>query len=172
LFPIRAFRHCPACGKARADVGANPLKCGCGFTYFFNPTVAAGAFLFDPAGRALFIRRSNEPAKGLLAVPGGFIDLGETLEAGLRRELREEVGLVVTELRFVCSEENAYPYEGVTYPVVDCLFAGKVTDPKAAKPLDGVARIEWHELSAVRDDELAFPSIRTGRRKLRDVHTT
>jgi len=172
LFPIQAFRHCPGCGRARTEVGTNPLNCGCGFTFFFNPTVAAGAFLFDPAGRVLFIRRSNEPAKGLLAVPGGFIDLGETLEAGLRRELREEVGLTVTELRYICSEENAYLYEGVTYPVVDCLFAGKVTDPGAAKPLDGVARIEWHPLSAVRDDELAFPSIRTGPQKLLGPHTT
>src|SRR5439155_25600969 len=121
---------------------------------------------FDPAGRVLFIRRANEPAKGTLAVPGGFIDLGETLEAGLRRELREEVGLVVPDLRFVCSEVNHYLFAGVTYPVVDCLFAGTVADAAAAEPLDGVARIEWHRLADVREEDLAFPSIRTGRRIL------
>jgi ADP-ribose pyrophosphatase YjhB (NUDIX family) len=167
LLPIEQFRHCPACGNARADVGSNPLKCTeCGFTFFFNPTIAAGAFLFDPADRVLFIRRAHEPAKGALAVPGGFIDFGETVEAGLRRELHEEVGLIVTELRFLCSDVNHYPFLGVTYPVVDCLFAGNVADPATAKPLDGVAKIEWHRLTDLREEELAFPSIRTARRKL------
>jgi ADP-ribose pyrophosphatase YjhB (NUDIX family) len=147
--------------------GANPLDCvDCGFVFFFNPTVAAGAFLFDPAGRVLFIRRAHDPAKGMLAVPGGFVDFGEPVERGLRRELQEEVGLDVEVLRFVCSEVNNYPYRGLTYPVVDCLFVGNVPDPAAAKPLDGVAQIEWHRLDEVKEEELAFPSIRTGRRFL------
>jgi ADP-ribose pyrophosphatase YjhB (NUDIX family) len=166
VFPIDQFRHCPACGIPRT-AGTNPLTCpACGFTFFFNPTVAGGVFLFDPDDRVLFIRRANEPAKGMLAVPGGFIDFGETLEEGLRREVREEVGLEVIALRYVCSETNEYPYRGVTYPVVDCLFAGRVTDGGSAAPLDGVAGIEWHRLAAVRDEDLAFPSIRTGRRTL------
>lgn len=169
MYPVRSFRHCPSCGARRppADVGTNPLRCpACPFTFFFNPTVAAGAFLFGPDGRALFIRRAHDPAKDMLAIPGGFIDAGETLETGLRREIEEEVGLTVTNLRFVCSEVNVYPYAGVEYPVVDCIFTGSVDDPGLVRPLDGVAGIEWHRLVDVRDEDLAFPSIRTGRRVL------
>jgi ADP-ribose pyrophosphatase YjhB (NUDIX family) len=148
-------------------VGTNPLRCrDCSFSFFFNPTVAAGAFLFDAADRALFIRRANDPAKGSLAIPGGFIDVGETLESGLRREIEEEVGLAVAELQYVCSDINDYIYDGVTYPVVDCIFTGRVTDPNAARSLDGVAGIEWCMLRDVREDDLAFASIRAGRRAL------
>jgi ADP-ribose pyrophosphatase YjhB (NUDIX family) len=169
VFPVEAFRCCPSCGAARpeSDVGTNPLRCGdCGFTFFFNPTIAAGAFLFDAAGRCLFIRRANEPAKGTLAVPGGFVDVGESLEVALPREIREEVGLTVTHLRYVCSAVNEYPYAGVTYWVVDCIFAAEVSDPASARPLDAVAGIEWHRIEDVGEEELAFPSIRIGRRVL------
>ena len=88
------------------------------------------------------------------------MDAGERLEIALAREIEEEVGLTVADLRYVCSEVNDYPFAGVIYPVVDCIFTGKVTNPEAARPLDGVAGIEWRALDAVRDEELAFPSIR------------
>ena len=84
LPPAEAFRHCPKCGSARpGPAGDNPFRCpACGFTLFFNPTVAAAGFLFDAAGRALLIRREKEPAKGKLAIPGGFVDAGETGRRG------------------------------------------------------------------------------------------
>jgi len=102
----------------------------------------------------------------MLAIPGGFIDVDEPVEVGLRREIREEVGFDVGDLRYVGSDVNHYPYQGVTYPVVDCLFAGAVPAGANARPLDAVAGIEWHRLADVRGEDLAFPSIRTGRRLL------
>jgi ADP-ribose pyrophosphatase YjhB (NUDIX family) len=134
--------------------------------FYFNPTVAAGAFLLDSANRALWIRRAHEPRQGTLAIPGGFIDFGETLEDGLRREIREEVGLDVGELRMVASGVNEYPYRGVIYSVVDCVFAGRIRPGMEPQALDGVAGLEWHPLDAVRDEEIAFPSVRLGRAAL------
>ncbi len=45
-------------------------------------------------GRLLVVKRGNELAKGLWAVPGGRLELGETIAEGVVRELREETGLV------------------------------------------------------------------------------
>lgn len=54
-----------------------------------------GAIIKDEAGRLLLIKRGHEPGKGLWSIPGGRIEPGESDEAALVREVREETGLVV-----------------------------------------------------------------------------
>jgi ADP-ribose pyrophosphatase YjhB (NUDIX family) len=60
-----------------------------------RPTVAVGVVLLD-GERVLVIRRKKPPAEGLWSVPGGKVELGESLEAACLRELREETGLSAT----------------------------------------------------------------------------
>jgi NAD+ diphosphatase len=164
---IEPFRHCPRCGSGLSDAGRNPIVCApCDFKWFSNAGCATGAFLFDADDRVLFIRRAHEPKKGYLAIPGGFIDPGETAEGALRREILEEVGLEIDSLRYVCSQPNRYNYAGVTYDVCDFIFAGTVENPGDAQMLDGVADIEWRRLEEVSETELAFPSIIRGRAML------
>lgn len=69
-----------------------------------EPTV--GALIFDPDGR-LFLMRSHKWG-GRYVVPGGHVELGETLEAALRREVAEETGLAIRDIRFVCMQEFIY----------------------------------------------------------------
>ena len=49
----------------------------------------------------LLIRRKHDPYAGCYALPGGFVEIGETVEAACRREAREETGIEVGELRLV-----------------------------------------------------------------------
>jgi 8-oxo-dGTP diphosphatase len=66
-----------------------------------TPLLTTDCVIFDGAARLLLIRRKNEPFKNAYALPGGFIDVGETTEAACRREVLEEAGIVVERLVLV-----------------------------------------------------------------------
>jgi ADP-ribose pyrophosphatase len=59
------------------------------------PRIAVGAFVFKD-NRILLVRRGLPPAKGLWAIPGGKVKLGETLQQATEREIKEETGLIVS----------------------------------------------------------------------------
>jgi 8-oxo-dGTP diphosphatase len=59
-----------------------------------RPIVGVGAVIVD-AGKVLLVKRRYEPLAGHWSIPGGTVELGETLEAGIVREMREETGLEI-----------------------------------------------------------------------------
>jgi ADP-ribose pyrophosphatase YjhB (NUDIX family) len=161
--PWQQFRYCPRCGAPRAASGESPapFRCeACEFLYFFNPATAVAALVVRDDGMALFIRRAKDPARGKLALVGGFVDVGESAEGALRREIREEVRLEIDDLRFLSSTPNQYRYAGTVYPVVDLMFSARAAGAPTAEALDGVESVHWLDPRAVDLEELAFPSMR------------
>jgi hypothetical protein len=61
-----------------------------------TPALTTDCVIFDPVGRVLLIRRKHEPSAGSHALPGGFVKIGETVEATCRREVREKAGIEVS----------------------------------------------------------------------------
>lgn len=157
--PSALFRHCPKCAAARTtEIDAVRFVCeACGFVYYYNVAVSSAVLILAENGSALFIRRARDPAKNKLALPGGFIDRGETAEAAAIREVSEEAGVKLARVEFLASFPNLYSYRGVDYPVVDLFFIGRV-QAAVASPLDDVTEIVWAPPRAVAEEELAFPS--------------
>jgi len=65
-----------------------------------RPIVGVGGVIID-RGRALLIRRGSEPLLGEWSIPGGMLELGETLEEGVARELLEETGLTARVIELI-----------------------------------------------------------------------
>ena len=96
--------------------------------------------------RVLLVRRKHEPFAGMWAIPGGFVDMDEPLEAAAKRELREETGVEAGRLEqlHTFGDPGRDP-RGRTISVVYLarVDAGRVR-PEAA---DDAAEVGWHSLS-------------------------
>ncbi|MFB7408536.1 NUDIX domain-containing protein [Streptomyces sp. NPDC056202] len=92
--------HCTFCGAAHPADAGWPRTCpACGGTAYRNPLPVAVALLPVTDGTdtgLVVITRTIEPARGEVALPGGFIDHGEDWRAAVARELREETGIAAS----------------------------------------------------------------------------
>ena len=117
------FNYCPNCGAEKPEIirGMKILCATCGFQ-FYQSTAAAVAVLISCGDRYILLKRGRDPGKGLLDLPGGFVDPDESAEEACRREIREEIGAEIHDLRYLTSHGNTYPYKGITYKTCDLLF--------------------------------------------------
>ena len=87
--------------------------------------------------------RGKNPAKGTLDLSGGFIDMNETGEEGVSREVKEETGLIVTKRNIFFSLPAFYLYSGFLVHTLDLFFSCKVEDDTQLKAMDDVAESFW-----------------------------
>ena len=110
----------------------------------------------------LVVRRKNDPGKDMLDMPGGFIDMDETGEEGMAREVKEETGLEATEVTYQFSYPNTYLYSGFVVHTLDLFFKVKVKDLSHVEAMDDAAAYYWIPLSEIHIEDFAFDSIRKG----------
>jgi 8-oxo-dGTP diphosphatase len=131
------------------------------------PMMGVGAVVVRE-GRVLLVRRGNEPLKGQWSLPGGGLELGESLEAGLIREVREETGLTVEIVELVELLDRIHRDAGrVRYHYVIADYLCRVTggELQAASDADAVRwveRAEWNSHSALALDPVTVRVIETG----------
>lgn len=151
------MNYCPKCGgtlKVQAVAGDHRerLVCQeCGFVFYQDPKVSACTIpVID--GKVVLVKRAINPGRGLWVFPGGYMDLGETVEEAAARETREEVNLDVRVTRLV----GVYSYRTpVVVVVYACEVVGgelRIDRESEAVGLFSEAEIPW--------EELAFPSTR------------
>ncbi len=87
--------HCSYCGTKFPESFSFPITCNvCQQITYSNP-IPVAVILLPVDNGILLVRRGIEPQKGKLALPGGFIETGETWQEGGARELREEAGVII-----------------------------------------------------------------------------
>ena len=128
--PLESFHFSPRCGSADfTEHNEKSKNCGgCGFVYYFNSSAAVVAVIENGKGEILVARRGKEPAKGSYDLPGGFIDLFETAEEAVCREVLEETSLIATNPLYLFSIPNIYLYSGFEVHTVDLFFKCTVND--------------------------------------------
>lgn len=159
----RIFNFCPSCGSREITFdGIKKFTCGdCSFTYFHNIAAAAGTIL-ECDGKVVLIRRKQEPGKGMLDLPGGFIDPDETAEEGARREIQEELKIEVGPLQYLGSYPNTYEFKDVSYRSCDLLFYCRIDEFPREFDEKEAEELLFMDPFEIKDEEIAFESIRKG----------
>jgi 8-oxo-dGTP diphosphatase len=121
-----------------------------------RPVVGIGGVIIED-GRALLIRRGAEPLRGHWSIPGGTLEIGESLQAGVARELLEETGLKVRVLDVIEVFDRIFPAEDSAsegsprgprfhYVIVDYLCERISGEPRAGSDVTDVAFAREDEL--------------------------
>lgn len=125
------------------------------YTYNYpRPAVTADCVVLtkEEVPKVLLIQRANEPYKGCWAFPGGFMEMNETTEQCAIRELKEETGLDVREMKQLgCYSDVDRDPRGRTITVAYLAF---IDEPQEVQGLDDAAKAEWFPINDL--PELAF----------------
>ena len=136
------------------------------------PLVAVGAIIVKE-DRVLLVRRGSAPMKGHWTLPGGVLELGESLHDGVVREVREETGLIVEPVELVELVERIHrEQERVQYHYVIADYLCRVTGGEAraasdADDLRWVERAEWNSHSVLKLDPITVLVIEMGWQRAR-----
>jgi ADP-ribose pyrophosphatase YjhB (NUDIX family) len=134
-----------------------------------TPLMCVGAVIVE-AGRVLLVRRGNEPLKGHWTLPGGLLELGESLIEGVKREVLEETGLTVEVLQLIELLDRIHRHETRVryhYVIADYLCRVAGGQLQAASDADAarwVEREEWNG-SALNLDPITARVIEAGWQK-------
>lgn len=147
------YHFCPQCGyswnapESTSRINNHILCKNCQFIWYQDPKVAV-CVIIEIKGKVVMIKRSLPTEKGEWAIPGGFVDAGESVEMAAIREVKEEVLLDIEITRLI----GVYSKEGE--PVVLIVYEGIIKDgqPGCGSEALEVAMFEyttipWKELS-------------------------
>lgn len=133
--------------------------------YPAHPVVGVGAVVVR-GNKALIIKRGHEPRKGEWSLPGGIVELGESLVDAVKREVREETGLDVDAGPIVETFDRVHHDEAgrirYHFVIVDYLCAAPSGEAVAGSDADDVAWVTADELSIYGVNAHAAAVIRRG----------
>ncbi len=160
--PLKVFKFCPKCGQQKfVPDTEKSLKCGnCGFRYFVNMNAAVAAIIRNDKNEVLFTVRKHEPAAGLLDLPGGFVDLGETAKDALKREVFEELNLTIDTIEFAGTFTNKYVFGEIEYQTLDLVFTCTALSLSNIQVDDDVSGYVFKDPAIVLPEEIGLESIK------------
>lgn len=166
--PLYQFKYCPKCGSEHfVDNNFKSKRCEtCGFIYYFNPSSATVAVIINEKNEIMVATRAHEPAKGTYDLPGGFVDMDESAEEAVAREVKEETGLDVLSVQYLFSIPNLYMYSDFQVETTDLFFLCKVENSSRFSAQDDVAELKFIPISDLKSSLFGLRSVKQGIEKI------
>ncbi len=141
--------------------------------------MGVGAVVVD-RGRVLLVQRGHAPSKGKWSLPGGILELGESLTDGVAREVQEETGLIVESVELIELIDRIQKEDGPEgkriryhYVIADYLcrvVGGSLQAASDADAVRWVERAEWNSHGALALDPMTVRVIEAGLQRARALY--
>ncbi len=174
---MKRYSFCPVCGseypaRTLGTPAPGRLFCAsCGFEFWQNSKPAVAAFIIRLSGgrpEILLSRRGVEPHRGMWDCPGGYLENGEAPQAGLEREMMEELGIAIGKPRLFTLGIDEYPRDDVAEEarfVLSLYYRCELLQDAQPIAADDVAEARWFPLGEP-PQNIAFESILPALRQL------
>lgn len=153
------FNYCPICGHPLIDKNKdNSPRCvRCERVFYSAPHPTVSAIITDAQGEYfLLARRKFDPFKEYWDIPGGFLALGESLEDGLRRELREELEIEIRIIESLGSYPDVYGKD--LTPTINIFYLATIVEGIPTAKSD-VSQVQWFKYNEI-PSNIAFECVR------------
>jgi len=141
----RTHRYCGRCGAPTRDKdGERAKQCtACGYVAY--PRISPAMMVLVTRGRELLLAHANRFQASMYSALAGFVEAGESIEDCIHREVREEVGIEVTDLRYFASQSWSFPHSLMI--AYTARYAGGELAPDGAE----IADVRWFDVDALPD---------------------
>ena len=158
--PHHHYNFCSRCKGDLEEKSEKLLVCKkCKFHFYINPIPCNGLILENEKGEIVLIRRKYDPGKGMLDVPGGFVDIDENFDQSLVREIKEELGFELKDFKYLGSYKGRYLFQGINYYTVCATYTAKVLKEEF-QALDDVGEIVKFKPNEIPMEEIAFQAVK------------
>jgi ADP-ribose pyrophosphatase YjhB (NUDIX family) len=140
------FKYCPKCGRRFTKKrlhGRTRLYCRpCDFFFFQNSKPTASAII-TKGKKILLTKRSINPKKGWWDTPGGFLENGEHPLVGVKREMKEELGLEIIPIKLLTTVIDYYiEPPNYRFYTLNLFYLSKIKKGRI-RPADDVCEAKW-----------------------------
>lgn len=129
--------------------------------HYKNPAPTTAVIFENKKGEILLVRRGRPPKKDWWDLPGGFVTFNETFEEGAMREIKEELGISISELTYINSHHNLYLYKRTYYHTLCVTFASSLSN-QVLTPKDDVASFKFFPKENIPFNRIAFAAVKKG----------
>lgn len=163
FYPAKQWKFCPYCSSPNIEWKntTHCMKCNnCTRNFYINAASAVIAIITNSDGEILLTERKFDPHKGMLDLPGGFVDLGERGEDAAIREVKEELNLNVLHVKYLDSMPNRYLFNNIVYFTLDLVFECKIQDLNEINAADDVKSFSFKKPESISLERIGLESVR------------
>ena len=161
MSPQESYKHCIRCGGPLVSQ-QDFLQCSnCNFKQYLNPIPCNSVIVENNKGEIILVRRKFDPQKGYWDLPGGFIDINESLEQSAIREVSEELHVQIEVTNIISVYADTYLFQEIKRPTLNCIVSAKIISGtlESADDIDGY---QYFSKDTILSQKIAFPSVKKG----------